>query len=134
MEKHALMDILDKGEKLLAEFHGLQYVREPLALRVAPPNPNGFPVALEIDKDGYVVRLGGWHEAFLDETDALECFAFGFSPGCRLRVTSRGKQDIAWALEFKNGPAWEEYSNTEQNSYQIWRSKETRYLHNILPE
>lgn len=32
----------------------------------------------------------GWHEAFEQEEEALECVAFGLSAACRLRVDYRG--------------------------------------------
>lgn len=34
-----------------------------------------------------VVGYGGWHEHFHSPEKALECFAFGFSDQCRLKIT-----------------------------------------------
>ncbi|MBI2432301.1 MAG: hypothetical protein HYV26_05470 [Candidatus Hydrogenedentes bacterium] len=126
------MNVLQMAEEQVRQHPSLRYERHPHALRVEPPNPNGFPVSLEVTKEGFSVRLGGWQELFEEERDALECFQFAFSPHCRLRVGSRGGVDCEWALEFRDGGVWHEDSSTDKKSFQVWKSKEIRYLHNII--
>ena len=126
------MNVLQLAEEYVRRFPALRYQRRALSLHVDPPNPNGFPVAIEVTRDGFVVHLSGWQDAFEEERDALDCFRFAFSPQCRLRVASRGGVDCEWTLEFRDEDGWQSDKSVEKRSFQIWKSKEVRYLHNIL--
>jgi hypothetical protein len=52
---------------------------------VHPRDRSGFTVGLRITPSGFTVYFEGWHEEFTSEDEALNCFAFGLSPKCRLR-------------------------------------------------
>ena len=126
------MNVLQLAEDHVRRYPALRYQRRALSLEVDPPNPNGFSVSIEVTKDGFVVRLAGWHEEFEDERDAIECFCFAFSSQCRLRVASRGDTDCEWTLEFRDAEGWVSDKTIEKRSFQIWKPKEVRYLHNII--
>lgn len=126
------MNVLQLAEDHVRNHPSLRYQRRPLSLQVDAPNPNGFPVTLEVTKEGFLVRLGGWHEQFDEERDAFECFQFAFSPHCRLRVASRSGVDCEWTLEFRDSDGWRPDKTVEKKTLKIWKQKETRYLHNIL--
>lgn len=126
------MDVLKAALDILCQYPGLQYSTAPNAVHVDAPNPNGFPVSLEVDTQGFKVSLAGWHETFQEAEDALECFAFAFSRKCRIHVVSRGNTDCAWTLQFREGNTWNGDSTVGTPNYRVWRAKEERYLHNIL--
>ena len=65
------------------------------AITVHPESPDGFPARLDQHRKGCTVSFAGWHEHFEsdEEAKALNCFAFGLSEQCRLRVLSRGSFD-----------------------------------------
>jgi hypothetical protein len=55
-------------------------------ITVVPRDEDGFPVWLREEVGAYVVGFDGWHEHFDSEEDALNCFAFGLSGYCRVKV------------------------------------------------
>ncbi|MDA7428136.1 hypothetical protein PGB28_06680 [Primorskyibacter aestuariivivens] len=63
------------------------------SISVTCQNPESFDVSIVADGDVYQVNFDGWHEHFDAEQGALNCFAFGLSKECRLKVVSRGQMD-----------------------------------------
>jgi hypothetical protein len=126
------MNVLQLAEDHVRQYPALRYQRRALSLLVDPPNPNGFPVTLEVTRDGFVVRLAGWHEEFEEEREALDCFRFAFSPQCRLRVASRNGVDCEWTLQVRDEDGWQTDTTVEKKKFHLWKAKEVRYLHNIL--
>ncbi len=79
-----------------------------------------------------MVGYDAWHELFADPEHALECFAFGLSSTCRLRVHSRGSFEYKWTVEVKHGEAWVEDSTTGLIFYPFWRREQIRYRCNTV--
>lgn len=79
-------------------------------IRVLPASSDGFGVQLSAGSNSYVVSFEGWHDDFDREDDALNCFAFGLSSECRLKVWSFAGFDYKWTLEHFEDGAWIEDS------------------------
>jgi|GEM_PF-2755409 len=70
------------------------------AITIFPNEPTGFAVSLFVHSDmAYTVYFDSWHEEFTQAEEALECFAFGLSDQCRLKVSKRGGKPYKWTVE-----------------------------------
>jgi hypothetical protein len=127
------MGAIDRIQEKLSRYPGVEMRKSSHSIEVLPPSTDGFAVSLSIGGDGrMVVQFAGWHEDFEEEDDALNCFAFGLSDACRLKVESRGSVDYRWTLESRHGDQWREDSATGLLAMPFWRRKRVRYLQNSL--
>lgn len=92
----------------------------------------GFPVALAVSGNEYVVSFAGWHEHFTSPEEALNCFAFGLSEECRLKAHKRGDFAHRWTVESQKNGAWVEDSTTGLLFFPFWRRPEVTHLQNRL--
>jgi hypothetical protein len=99
-------------------------------ITVEPRDQNGFPVWLSVEGGSYTVGFDGWHEEFDSEEEALNCFAFGLSADCRLKVVFRGKLAHRWTVESKTNGAWREDSTTGLLVFPFWRRPHVVYKTN----
>lgn len=97
-------------------------------------NSSGFCVWAEELNPGYRVGYEGWHEEFTDLDAALNCFAFGLSRACRLRVFRRGAVDYKWQVLYQENGNWRVDSETGSIFFPYWRRKHMRELQNDLLE
>ena len=96
------------------------------------PEKDGFSVSLLCTSNGFTVSYEGWHEHFKHADDALNCFAFGLSDSCRLKITSRGGHDYKWTVEVIEDAEWKEDWTTGLLFFKFWRRPQIRYLQNKL--
>ena len=126
------MSVLDKVRDGLKTKHAdLRYTEADGTIVVHAPAPNGFDVSISED---LVVGYDGWHEHFDTPEKALECFAFGFSDRCRLKVTYRGKFAYKWTLESLEDGQWVEDGTTGLLFFPFWRRPRVEYRQNGLPK
>jgi hypothetical protein len=85
------MNAIEKIKAKLSAYSDARYSEGPEQIEVHPRDPSGFTVVLRIARPGFTVYFERWHEEFTSEDEALNCFAFGLSPKCRLAVVLRGK-------------------------------------------
>ena len=114
-----------------------QVAREVTAgfLEIPAQSPSGFRVWIEERADGCTVGFEGWHEAFTDREAAFNCFSFGLTTACKLRVHRRGRTDYKWQLLHRVSDNWKAESETSLLFFPFWKRKEERELQNdILPE
>ena len=123
---------IDRIEAKLKKYPELSYEIEGNNISVKPVVESGFWVYFIVRKDGYTVGFDGWHEEFQDEERALDCFAFGFSDQCRLKVVKRGKMECSWSVEGWDGERWVEDSTTGLIFVPFWRRKTVEYRRNDL--
>src|SRR5262245_11183309 len=97
------------------------------AITVEPPTAGGFSVSLREGTGEFVVGFGGWHEHFTSEVEAMNCFAFGLSDRCRLRVHFRGSFAYHWAVEERSADGWREQSATGLLFFPFWRRPHVEY-------
>jgi hypothetical protein len=48
------------------------------------------------------VYFDAWHEEFANAEEALNCFTFGLSDDCRLKITYQGNSPYVWVVEEKD--------------------------------
>ena len=100
---------------------------------VKPKSKNGFPVSLNINGyNSFTVAFGNWHEEFDSEDEALNCFAFGLSNECRLKIAQRGSNIYKWTVEYLKDNKWIEDSTTGFFNFQFWVRSEIKYLQNNI--
>jgi hypothetical protein len=109
----------------------LVYCVSGKTVRVEPPTPDGFPVSLTEGTGQWVVGLGGWNEHFESEDQALNCFAFGLSDRCRLRVHYRGSFPYRWTVEERIADDWREDSTVGLLFFPFWRRLRVVYRQNV---
>jgi len=108
----------------------LRYSVQGCTITVRAPESNGHEVWLTENTDDWIVGYDGWHEHFVSEKEALDCFAFGLSGQCRLRVCLRGNFAYRWTLETLNDNDWTTESTTDLLLCPFWRPRRIEYRQN----
>jgi hypothetical protein len=102
------------------------------SITVLPADDKGFPVSFAVAGSEYVVSFSGWHEHFTDANEALNCFAFGLSEDCRLKVYKRGNLEHRWTVESRSNGNWVEDSTTGLLFFPFWQRPRVEHLQNRL--
>jgi hypothetical protein len=124
------MNAIQKIKTKLSAYPDVEYSESTDGIEVHPRDQSGFTVGLRITPSGFTVNFEGWHEEFTSEDEALDCFAFGLSPKCRLAIVLRGDTETKWVVEgFENG-AWTSDSETGLLLRPFWRSARVEYRQN----
>jgi hypothetical protein len=108
----------------------LSFKQEGNIVTVEPADADGFAVGLLERDGGCTVSFEGWHEEFESEEAALNCFAFGLSDQCRLKIDYRGSFPYRWSVEEANGDGWTLDSTTGLLLFPFWRRRHTVYRQN----
>jgi hypothetical protein len=97
-----------------------------------PSSEHGFEVALVVSPGFYTVSYAIWHTEVTDEQMAVDGFLNGLSDVVRLKVTSRGKVDYLWVIQFRELKSESWFSGTAVSilRYPFWKKKEIRFLQN----
>ncbi len=106
------MTAIEKIKARLSAHPEIRYSEGPNEIDVIPPDSSGFSVGFRIIPTGFTVNFAGWHEEFTSEDEALDCFAFGLSPNCRLAVVLRGNTETKWVVESLTNGKWTPDSET----------------------
>jgi len=101
-------------------------------LEIIPQTDAGFSVWVSETPSHFTVGFEGWHEQFSDLDEALNCFFFGLSSSCRLRVSRRGDVDYKWQVLHQVDGRWVVDGEVGFLFFPFWRKKETRELQNDL--
>ena len=127
---------MDTWQRNIAEhlrpFSGYKMEFRAARCDVICDNEGGFSVSLQEHGGAYTVSFDGWHETFADVDEALNCFGFGLSDTCRLKVRTRGGRDCAWTVQYKDGDTWRDDSTTGMVFTRFWRPKRVEYRSNRL--
>ena len=124
------MNAIEKIKAKLSAYPDVRYSEHPNQIEVHPRDQSGFTVGLQITPAGFTVHFEGWHEEFTSEEEALDCFAFGLSPKCRLAVVLRGNTPTKWVVEWFEDGDWTPDSETGLLLQPFWRSARVTYLQN----
>jgi len=133
------VEAIQEIRKKLAKYPQVSYKDSDNFIEVFPNNSEGFPVSLNVSNNTYTVCYGdGWHEDFESEEEALNCFAFGLSSECRLKVTKKAGIPYKWEVQnLFDGGQWK--TDSEVGSIFIlispllfWIQREEVYLTNGL--
>ena len=127
------MDPITQLRDWLSKYPDVRTEGDSRSITVLPLDDRGFRVSLNVDGSAdneFCVSYEGWHEDFSSAEDALKCFAFGLSEGCRLRVrkswffctyTVESLQDGQWVAESTTG-----------YPYLSWRWRNVEFFQNRL--
>lgn len=112
----------------------LLYIEETDSISIKAMK-DGFDVTLYFSKESnepYIVFYGDmYHEHFTNEEDAIECFMFGLSDKCRLRVEFWGEKAYQWIMEYRGQDGeWRVDSGTGSLLKPFWKKKKIMYLQN----
>ncbi len=118
----------------LGQGSGLDFELEENSISVAPRSADGFTVWLKESDGGYIVGYSGWHEEFESAEEAMNCFSYGLSDQCRLKVSIRGRMECAWTLEALDEGGWSSVSTTALALVPFWRRKSIEYQRNREPD
>ncbi len=126
------MDLMAAIKNRLTKYPGIRYEEGEGTITVFPADGSGFEVSLSVGSHEYVVSFSGWQEHFTEPEDALNCFAWGLSEQCRLKVSYRGTAPHRWTVEYLKGGKWVEDSTTGLLLFPFWRKHEFKYFQNRL--
>ena len=130
------MSAIQRIKDKLVKYPQVKYVVTTTSIVVYPLSSNGFAVSLHTSRPSsehrYTVHFDGWHEDFESEEEALNCFAFGLSDSCRLRVAKRGRRRYRWTVEAFTDGGWREDSTVGLFMFPFWRQRVIVYLQNDL--
>jgi hypothetical protein len=93
------MNAIDEIKRRIQKYPQAQFEIEGNRATFLPSDDNGFKVTLVDNTPNYTVSFDSWHEEYDTAEDALDCFAFGLSEDCRLKISSRGNFAHAWSVE-----------------------------------
>ncbi|MEW8498740.1 MAG: hypothetical protein AB2699_09530 [Candidatus Thiodiazotropha taylori] len=95
------MNPLAEIKTRLEKYPDLEVLEEEHSISVKTTDSDGFEVWFSDDENEYTVGYEGWHQHFdkSEIEDALNCFAFGLSSDCRLKVSARGGKNYKWVIE-----------------------------------
>ena len=126
------MTALDRIRERLAHFPTALVVEGSSSITVKAADQTGCDVSFLVRRNTFTVHFAGWHEDFVDEGEALACFAFGLSEKCRLIVSRRGGVDYRWRLEGVDSGRWVVDSETGLLFYPYFLPRSERTLQNRL--
>ncbi|MCP3872874.1 MAG: hypothetical protein GY699_06930 [Desulfobacteraceae bacterium] len=116
----------------LKKYPQLKYQVEGNKISVEPSLATGFSVWLIENDPGFTVGFDGWHEEFDSQDEALNCFGFGLSDECRLKIVMSDNMPCSWTVQSKNGDEWQDDSTTGLFLIPFWKKKKVKYLSNPI--
>jgi hypothetical protein len=128
------MSAIEAIKQKLRAYPDLRFSEGANWITIHPASEDGFSVSLEVRQNTFTASFEGWHEEFRSEDEALNCFAFGLSSECRLRVELRGRMAVRWTVEYLEDGEWREDSTVGLIFVPFWRRRRVVYLRNdIVP-
>jgi hypothetical protein len=113
--------VIDRARRTLTAL-GVAFDENTHSITVHAPDSSGFDVTLQVvDARKFVVRYEGWFETFGRAEDAYDCFEYGLSDSCWLRVTTRGTTPVAWQIEKREYGVWMPGRLVKRRLVPFWR-------------
>lgn len=116
----------------LDDYYGFDIDASDQHIVVSCKNPESFDVSFYVSGEEFQIGFDGWHEHFEAAEDALNCFAFGLSEECRLKVVKRGTMECSWTAQAWQDDVWVNDTTTGLIFIPFWRPKQIEYRHNII--
>jgi len=116
-----MASVIDRARKTLSA-RGVAFDAGADSITVPAADPDGFAVTMRvIDSRTFVVEYEGWFETFGRAEDAYDCFEYGLSDSCRLRVTFRGARPVARQIEKRDYGVWMPGRLVRRRLVAFWR-------------
>ncbi len=116
----------------IKKYPDAEVTQQPGCVTVHRKDHTGFDVTLHDEGDGFTVYYDGWHEHFDDAEEALNCFAFGLSDQCRLRVSQRMGYAHKWTVQYVEDGVWVDDSTTGMLLFPFWARPVVVFRQNTL--
>ena len=127
------MTVIDEIETRLKEYPEIRYEVGQNRICVPAASDQGFSVELVITRGSFTVSFAGWHEEFSDKDEAMNCFAFGLSRDCRLKVSRYGSFEYKWTVESIENGVWVEDSTTGLLTIPLCRTRYQYFQNDLIP-
>ena len=124
------MKIIAEIKERLKQYPELSVEEDSNGISVTPEG--GFTVWAADHGNSYIIGFEGWHEEFKEPDEALNCFAWGLSNECRLKIISRGGKPHKWTVQSLENGQWVGESTTGLLFFQFWRKKTISYKQNAV--
>jgi len=124
--------LISSIEETLQKHPNITYTTSLRHLEVPAQTRNGFRVWIQQQSRHHTVGFEKWHKGFTNAESALNCFMFGLSDACRLRVLSCGGVDYKWQVQHRLGGRWITDSETGMLLYPFWGKRRERFLQNNI--
>ena len=125
-----VMTVLAEIKEKLNKHPTIFYEETETSIAVPPADSRGFEVAVHKSGSGHIVSFDGWHEEFANAADAIECFGFGLTNRCRLKIEQRGDRPYRWTLQYLEHETWKDGSVIGLFAFKFWRQTSVHYLQN----
>ncbi|NOT48680.1 MAG: hypothetical protein HOP17_13140 [Acidobacteria bacterium] len=124
------MSVIEKVKEKLKEYPEARFQIDQDQISILPTLETGFTATIMY---GGNVFFNGWHQQFVEEVDALNCFFKGLSTDYRLKECRRDDKAYQWTLEYREDGRWEKHSTSfNLNYFFVWKKKSVHYLQNDL--
>jgi hypothetical protein len=98
---------------------------------VPAASADGFDVRLQMLNDrSFVVMFERWRQDFDRPEDAYDCFEYGLSDCCRLKVVYRGAVPEAWQVQKREFGMWTPGHAVTRRSWAFWKPRRIEYRQN----
>ncbi|MDP6969131.1 MAG: hypothetical protein QGG88_08470 [Gammaproteobacteria bacterium] len=124
------MDVYQEIRERIKKYPNALLTEESYGLSVTPEG--GFTVWIASNDKYYSVGFEGWHEDFDSAEEALECFAWGLSNKCRLKIYNKGTNSYKWVTQSLENDEWENVSTTCLLFFAFWKKSNIIYKQNNL--
>jgi hypothetical protein len=118
---------------ILQKYSQIRFERRDNLIRVLASTRDGFEVIIEqIWDNHFSVSYDNWHQDFYNWEDAQDCFLFGLSNRCRLKVQCKDAVPFRWTVERLEEEKWLERSSNSVWNYRFLSAPTTAYLQNDM--
>ncbi|MCO7222721.1 hypothetical protein [Pleionea sp. CnH1-48] len=130
------MSPIEEIKSKLKKYPNVKFEEKENYICVIPDSENGFDVWFREDEREYTIGFSSWHEHFdkNELKDALNCFVWGLSDACRLKVYLRRGKEYKWQVQSLEDGVWVTFSTTSLFNFSFWRRKTVKYKTNALIE
>ena len=124
--------VIDRAVRTLRAIDGAAFNATDHTITVPAVSDEGFAVRLRMVHDRqYVVSYDDWQHTFDRSEDAYDCFEYGLSDSCRLKITLRGDEPIRWHVEKWEYGMWVPgHHPRKRRSLAFWRPARIVYRQN----
>lgn len=128
----SMPSVIDRAVRTLRAHDGVAFDASEHTITVPAASDDGFVVRLRVMHDReFVVWYDRWQRTFDRAEDAFDCFEYGLSDSCRLKITLRGETPVSWHVEKREYGMWMSgHRRVKRLSLAFWRPKRTVYRQN----
>ena len=124
--------VIDRAAKMLRAIDGVVFDATENTIVVPAASDESFAVRLRVEHDRrFVVEYDAWQHTFDRAEDAYDCFEYGLSESCRLKITLRGGEPVVWHVEKREYGLWVPgHHPLKHRSFAFWRPTTVVYRQN----